>query len=173
MSRKRAKLDATGMPWQEFVAAYQIAMSALMGEGAPPPVEMDGTPDDGEEASDAPGVTIAEETGEIPPDVRERLQKDPYARVVLALREHFGPGYPFYRPFIYRFWSLYDLVHRGQLPEWVEPKEDGTMGLHPALLLAASEVKLTKKGKLPTNRFRERVREVIAEEIEKAQIPDA
>ena len=155
------------MPWQEFVAAYQIAMRALMGADAPSPVEMAQTDD--EAASDEPDMTIAEVTGEIPQDVRDRLQKDPYARVVLALREHFGPGYPFYRPFIYRFWSLYDLVHRGQLPEWVVPKEDGTMGLHPALLLAASDVKLTKKGKLPANRFRGRVRQIIAEELVKAE----
>ena len=43
------------------------------------------------------------------------------------------------------------------------------MGLHPALLLAASDVKLTKKGKLPANRFRGRVRQIIAEELVKAE----
>jgi len=169
MSRKHAKLDANGIPWKEFVSAYQVAMGALMSDGTQSPsVSLTGSDDDAEASEvEVDSVSIAETASDLPADVRERLKKDPYARVVVALRAHFGPGYPYYRPFIYRFWSLYDLVHRGQLPEWVESKEDGTMGLHPALLLAASDVKLTKKGKLPTNHFRERVRTIISEEMGK------
>ena len=172
MSRKRTGLDANAIPWQDFVAGYRVAMEAIMGEGAPDPVEVAAdTPADAVLAGPAHGEADADpssdasaSTASDPDAARARLEKDPYARVLVALRAHFGPSYPLYRPLLYRFWGLYDLVHRGRLPEWVAPTEDGTLGLHPALLLAAADVKLTKKGKLPVDRFRERVQQIIEDE---------
>ena len=218
MAPKRPKLDANPIPWQEFLTGYRVAMSALMGEGAPAPVQTvdDKLPRDEisqaypgrnvgprapfAEASDAtpeatsggtrsrsqrPGALLRKgPSGDVPdhaspdaivppgaaisPELRAKLERDPYSRVLLALRDHFGPDYPYYRAFLYRFWSLYDLVHRNQVPEFAQAKGDGTLGLHPALLLAAADVKLTKKGRFPLNRFRDRVVEIIARELKRA-----
>ena len=147
MSKASGKLTVpTGaVPWREFAMGYQIGMRALGGEI--PDELLQGL----DEAPDGPRTQAA----------RERLEKDPNLRVSLSVREYFGPSYPLLRPLLYRFWSLYDLVHRGQVDEWVTRNEDGSaQSLHSALLLAAAEVKLTKKGKLPANRFRERVEEL-------------
>ncbi|MFT5391057.1 MAG: hypothetical protein ACI8PT_001248 [Gammaproteobacteria bacterium] len=180
MARKRASLDSNAMPWTEFIAGYRIAMGALMGPGSQSPVALEagspaaqrladlenhGEPSEvlsGDENVPVESVPVENMT----PEMRTKLEADPYSRVLLALREHFGQGYPYYRPLLYRFWGLYDLVHRGRLANWVQSREDGTLGLHPALLLAASEVKLTKKGKFPVDRFCAQVTQIIATEME-------
>jgi hypothetical protein len=175
MARKRASLDSNAMPWTEFIAGYRIAMGALMGPGSQSPVGLEaGSPAaqrlaDLENHGEQSEVLSADESVPVEnmtPQMRAKLDADPYSRVLVALREHFGKGYPYYRPLLYRFWGLYDLVHRGRLANWVQSRDDGTLGLHPALLLAASEVKLTKKGKFPVDRFCAQVTQIIATEMD-------
>ena len=67
--------------------------------------------------------------------------------------------------FALRFWALLDLVRREEIEQWVTRDDNGQPSqLHPALLLAASEVRMTKRSKFPSNRFRARVEEIISNE---------
>ena len=90
-------------------------------------------------------------------------RSDPFATVVRAAEAHFGDDGERAKSFLYRFWALMDLVAKGQLTSWVTT-ENETQRLHPVLLLAAAEVRMTKKARFPTKRFVQYVEEVIRTE---------
>lgn len=94
-------------------------------------------------------------------DATER--SDPFATVVRAAEAHFGGDGERAKSFLYRFWALMDMVTKGQLTPWVTT-ENETQRLHPVLLLAAAEARMTKKGRFPAKRFVQYVEEVIRTE---------
>ncbi|MCH9670773.1 MAG: hypothetical protein K0U93_04920 [Gammaproteobacteria bacterium] len=70
------------------------------------------------------------------------------------------------KDFAVRFRAMLDLVSRELVEDWVTRDESGhPIKLHPALLLAAAEVRMTKTSRFPMKRFRARVFEIIAEEV--------
>ena len=109
------------------------------------------------------GFQIANETLE---EHSNLAQKESYNAVMFALRGHFGEGYVFIRNFMSRFNGLVDLVSCGELEPWLLGAEqaDKPRTLHPALLLAASDVRMTRTGRFPSKRFRARVDEIIRTE---------
>lgn len=92
---------------------------------------------------------------------------DPIMTVVDAARGHFGDDNVHVKSFLYRFWALMDLVTKGQLAPWVSDVNQQQQ-LHPALLLAAAEVRMTKKGRFPAKRFVQHVEEIIRTESDAA-----
>ena len=152
MAKKASKptsRDLEAMPWQEFVLGFQIATEALERlhepEVAPP----------------------------FMPAGRKR-PRDPFVWTSLALAGRFGRDYPHLRNFHYRFWALMELLDGGHTDRWVtKSDEQPSRRLHPALLLAASEVKLTKNMKFPIKRFAARVEEIIRTEAEPPGEADA
>ncbi len=87
----------------------------------------------------------------------------------MAVSQHFGRDYAHLSSFHYRFWALMELLDGGHIDRFVLEQEEGVpRRLHPALLLAAAEVKLTKNAKFPSRRFTARVEEIIRTEGEEA-----
>lgn len=131
------------MPWQDFVLAFEIANQAL-------------------ESLDEPAVK--------PPFVRpvpNPGRRDPVRWVAFAMARHFGRDYPHLASFQHRYWALMHLVDGGFVDEWVTAGDEaGPRRLHPALLLAAAEVRLTRNAKFPARRFAARVAEIIRTELD-------
>ena len=143
-SRKKAKPAGTrieAMPWQDFAIAFEIANSALAHFTRPalrPPFRQP-------EASAG--------------------RSSPFLGVAFSLRRHFGPDYPHLDDFLHRYQALMALVEGGLVEAWVFPgDEDHPRRLHPALLLAAAEVRLTRNARFPSKRFAARVVEIIRTE---------
>lgn len=149
MGKKVKTSDLGPVPWQDFVVGFQVASEAL---------ELD----DLEQMPD-PGVSDATDAQRR--QAAKKLKEDPYLRVMIAVRNHFGADYPQLTRFMLRFWSLMDLLRRGHLNDWVTLDEaTNFQSFHPAVLLAAAEVKLSNKAKFPPNRFTARVLAIIEEE---------
>ena len=131
------------MPWQDFVLGFEIANEAL-------------------QSLEAPEVK--------PPFVRPTPhpgRRDPFRWVSVAVGRHFGRDYPHLANFRERFWALLQLLDSGFVDEWILPGDEaGPRRLHPALLLAAAEVRLTRNAKFPARRFAARVEEIIRTEVD-------
>ena len=96
---------------------------------------------------------------------RETLRRDPYLRVMVAVRNHFGQDYAHLACFMFRFWALIDLLRRKHIQQWVSVDEaTNFQEFHPAVLLAGAEVKLTGKAKFPPKRFVQHVERIIQDE---------
>ena len=87
-------------------------------------------------------------------------------RIVTALHDRFGREYTYLGSLLTRFWALLELIQGGHVDAWLIGGEPGgeSRNLHPALLLAAAEARLTKKGKFPIRRFCAQVEQIIREE---------
>ena len=131
------------MPWQDFVLGFEIANEAL-------------------ESLEEPSLK--------PPFVRPAAnpgRRDPFRWVSVAVARHFGRDYPHLSNFLYRFWALLQLLDAGSVDEWILPGDESSpRRLHPAMLLAAAEVRLTRKAKFPARRFAARVEEIIRTEVD-------
>ena len=137
------------MPWQDFVLGFQVATVAL----------------DDPMLDDLPKVEPGDATGEQLRRAHDRIKKDPFLRVVLAIQAHFGKDYHYQTSLTHRFWALLHLMRRGHLAAWITTNDEGTrQNFHPAVLLAAAEVKLTKNAHFPVNRFLTRVGDILEEE---------
>lgn len=138
-NRAGARIEA--MPWQDFAIAFEIANSTLAYFARPalrPPFRQP-------EAS--PGGS------------------SPFLGVAYSLRRHFGRDYPHLDAFLHRFQALMALVDGGLVEQWVVPADEHhPRRLHPALLLAAAEVRLTRNARFPSKRFAARVEEIIRTE---------
>jgi len=67
--------------------------------------------------------------------------------------------------FLYRFGGLYALIGHGVLSEWVPTNADGqAYEVHAAVLHAAAEVPMTKKGRFPRQVFIRKVQQIIDED---------
>lgn len=139
------------MPWQDFVVGFQIASEAL------------DSPPDGQ-----PTEPVAKD-----PESKQRQQqrgaaeRDPVLRVMSRTKEHFGAGYTHHATFMYRFWALMHLLRRGHIQHWITSSETNNFqSFHPAILLAAAEVKLTNTAKFPVKRFIAHVNTILEEELE-------
>ena len=131
------------MPWQDFVLGFEVANRAL-------------------EYLDQPAVK--------PPFVQpvsRPARRDPSLWFANVMARYFGQDYPHLANFQHRFWALMQLLEGGFVDEWVMPRdEESPRRLHPALLLAAAEVRLTRNARFPPKRFAERVAEIIRTEVE-------
>ena len=131
------------MPWQDFVLGFEVANEALQSLNEP--------------ALRPPFVQPVSHPG----------RRDPFRWVSVAVARHFGPTYPHLASFQHRFWGLMQLLDSGSVSEWVQSGEDAAQRrLHPAVLLAAAEVRLTRNGKFPARRFASRVEEIIRTELD-------
>ena len=142
---RKASLERSDepMPWQDFVIGYEVANQALL-------------------HLERPAVK--------PPFLRPEPhpgQRDPSRWISLAVARHFGRDYPHLVTFQRRFWALMQLIEGDDMSEWVSAVDDESpRRLHPALLLAAAEVRLTRNGKFPTRRFARRVAEIVRTELD-------
>ena len=152
MSKKIDKSQLAVVPWRDFVIGFQVAGNVLEVQ------DVDALPD----------VDLTDPTSENAIKAKQALKEDPYLRVLIAIRNHFGQTYPHLPSFIFRYWALMDLLRRGHITDWVTTNEEGFQSFHPAVLLAAAETKLTNAAKFPPNRFRQRVTAIIAEETDEA-----
>ena len=131
------------MPWQDFVLGFELATQALESLSEP--------------AVKPPFVRPAQAPG----------RRDPFLWVSAAVARHFGRDYPHLENFQRRFWAFMQLLEGGVVDEWVMPVDDESpRRLHPALLLAAAEVRLTRNAKFPARRFAARVEEIIRTEVD-------
>ena len=144
---KRVGARIEAMPWQDFAIAFEIANATLAYLTRPalrPPFR-------------EPEASAG--------------NSSPFLGMAIALRRHFGPDYPHLDSFLHRFQALMALVDGGLVERWVIPEdEDHPRRLHPALLLAAAEVRLTRNARFPSKRFAARVEEIIRTESDP---PDA
>lgn len=149
--KKSTKRSIEPMPWQDFVLGFQVATQAIERLNGP-------------EVS-APFMDQAQGA---------RGRQDPFYVVAMAVGQHFGREYAHLNSFHYRFWALMELLDNRQIDRFVLEQEEGVpRRLHPALLLAAAEVKLTKNGKFPSRRFVARAEEIIRIEGEGEDSPPA
>ncbi len=150
MAKKLDKDNLVPMPWRDFVVGFQLATHAL----------------DDSNLEDLPPANPTDPQSRRLRAQQEAIRRDPFMRVLIAVQEHFGQRYRYLSSFVHRFWALVQLTERGHLARWLLTAEGGTSqrGYHPAVLLAAAEVRLTKKAKFPVDRFLARVAEIVAEE---------
>ena len=149
MSKKIEKASLSPMPWRDFVLGFQVATTAL----------------ENPNLEDIPPVNPDDPTSKKLHDTQVAIQKDPFLRVLLAAQHHFGDGYEHLGKFVYRFWALIHLLKRGHIKEWITHDEESDFqSFHPAVLLAAAEVKLTNNARFPPKRFVERVHTIMEEE---------
>jgi hypothetical protein len=67
--------------------------------------------------------------------------------------------------FLYRFEGLQALIQQGVLDDWVHLSTDGqAYEMHPAVLDAAAEVSMTKKGRFPRQAFLRTVQHIADED---------
>ena len=138
-----AEQDPGPMPWQDFVLGFEVANEALQSLEEP--------------TVKPPFVQPLSHPG----------RNDPFRWVSVAVTRHFGPSYPHLSNFLNRFWALLQLLDAGSVNEWILPgDEKSPRRLHPAMLLAAAEVRLTRKAKFPARRFVARVEEIIRTEMD-------
>ena len=135
------------MPWRDFVLGFEAATRMLAVA----------------RAARAPVLYLNDPTAVARRAARQGAANDPYNQVSYAAREQLGEGHEYLGCFNYRFWALIGLYQRGHLSQWVTPREGESEAtvFHPAVLLAAAEVKLTKNGRFPIRQFIERVEEII------------
>lgn len=147
---KRINMSAVGpMPWRDFVLGFEIASRAL---------ENDAAVNRADTALDNAG------TGQTRA-LKERIRKDPFLRVLDCVQRYFGRSYQHTSSFTYRFWALLHLMRRGHIAHWMhESAESDRQQYHPAVLLAAAEVKLTRNAHFPADRFNARVEQIIEQE---------
>ena len=118
MSKKIDKLKMAPMPWREFVVGFQIASQAL----------------------DQPDPAESPRTEPVDADARKRqpqpgaIERDPVARVMMRIKDHFGEGYVHHASFMYRFWALMHLLQRGHIQAWITSSEENKFqSFHPAV----------------------------------------
>lgn len=97
-----------------------------------------------------------EEDGEVRRLNLREMSNSPQGRMVQIMHDHFGHDFEQYRSAILRFNALLDLLRKDALAAWMVPMPEG-MRMHPAILITAATLKLTKGGLFPPARF---VREV-------------
>lgn len=121
--------DTAPVPWRDFVTTFQLASRRIGDLGA------------------APAGT--------PPAGAGREYTKPLEIVTGAIAELFGPDYEHASGLAYRFFALIELITRGDLDAWLvrEAHDADEFGIHPALLLAAADVKLTRTGRFPLRRL--------------------
>lgn len=150
MRKKIDKAHLSPIPWRDFVIGFQIAADVL----------------EAETMSELPDVDLIEPDSDKALRSKAALKNDPYLRVLIAIRNHFGTDYSHLNSFIIRYWALIGLVRQGHISDWITSDEDGFQNFHPAVLLAASESKLTNTAKFPPRRFCQSVETIINEESE-------
>ena len=151
MSKKIDKTKMGPMPWQEFVMGFQVASEALDNPAQEQPPVLDTQDPDSKKHQEQLAA----------------IERDPVLRVMLRTKEHFGAGYIHHATFMYRFWALMHLLRRGHIQEWITSSESNDFqSFHPAVLLAAAEVKLTNSAKFPVKRFIAHVEHIIEQESE-------
>lgn len=91
------------------------------------------------------------------------MQNSPEGRMISILHEHFGHDYEENRSAILRFYALVKLLRDGTLSRWAPENAEGA-SLHPAVLVAASTMKLTKGGDFPPAKFQQEVQRLVAED---------
>ena len=91
-----------------------------------------------------------------------KMQNSPEGRMISILHDHFGDDQESERSAILRFYALMKMLREGTIAEWAkETPEMSTM--HPAILITAATMKLTKGGGFPPAKFQQEVRRLIAE----------
>jgi hypothetical protein len=89
----------------------------------------------------------------------------PLGRIVIAAREYFASNDDDdqeHLNFLYRFGGLHALIGNGALSEWVPQSADGqAYEVHAAVIHAAAELPMTKKGRFPRQAFIRKVQQIM------------
>lgn len=90
------------------------------------------------------------------------MQNSPEGRMIAVLHEFFGHDQEEDRSALLRFYALMKLLRDGTISKWTEEKPEGST-LHPAILVTAATLKLTKGGGFPPVKFQQEVQRLITE----------
>jgi hypothetical protein len=90
------------------------------------------------------------------------MQRSPEGRVISILHDYFGQSQEEDRSALLRFYALMKLMRDGTISKWTEENPEGS-ALHPAILVTAATLKLTKGGGFPPVKFQQEVQRLIAE----------
>tara|TARA_Y100000588_G_scaffold375390_1_gene451660 strand:- start:363 stop:824 length:462 start_codon:yes stop_codon:yes gene_type:complete len=149
MAQKIDKQALAPMPWRDFVIGFQVAADAL----------------DNPRLDEVPPIDPENPRSKQMHEAHVAIQKDPFLRVTISVRNHFGEDYAHMASFVYRFWALLHLLRKGHLSDWITVDDDRQFqSFHPAVLLAAAEARLSDKARFPPKRFIETVEQIITEE---------
>ena len=79
----------------------------------------------------------------------------PFRRAALALKTELGDDDARFKSALWRFCAVMELYQRRALSPWARASGErpDTEAIHPAVLDVASEMRLSKSGKLPRDRF--------------------
>jgi hypothetical protein len=86
----------------------------------------------------------------------DEMRSSPQGRIVKIMHKYFGQSFEEDRSALLRFHALMDLLRKDALSDWITGPPDSP-SMHPAILVTAATMKLTKGGLFPPARF---VREV-------------
>ena len=97
-----------------------------------------------------------------------RFTDNPMNRAIFAVKQHFGDDHQQLLNFTMRFFALMDIFRKNAVAEWIKDDLDNprAKAIHPAVIYAAAEVKLNKKGDFPLKKFLARVKEIAHTQIE-------
>jgi len=140
-------------------------------------------PMDRERFTDAFGAILEAAARPLPRDMLENpicLENDdgststlhftdhPLRRLIVAAGDYFASDdadNQEHLNFLYRFEGLQCLIQQGVLGDWVHASTDGqAYEMHPAVLDAAAEVPMTKKGRFPRQAFLRKVQQIVDED---------
>ena len=107
-------------------------------------------------------VDLMDKTGSTRRINMSALQHSAEGRMIAIVHEHFGDDYEQYRSALLRFYALSKLLRDGTLSAWIEETRRGP-SLHPAILITAATMKLTKGGGFAPMKFQKEVQRVVAE----------
>jgi hypothetical protein len=95
-----------------------------------------------------------------------QLAGHPMHRPLLAARDYFGDQVKEFQNFLLRFWALMGLIETNILCDWVrEALEKGGTELHPSVIYACAEVRLTENGLLPVETLLQKTQQIANEEF--------
>ena len=135
---------------ERFVAAFDAVMEA----------DEQRIPD---ERLEPFGVTWEKDDGSM---MELQLAGHPMHRPLLAARDYFGDQVKEFQNFLLRFWALMGLIETNILCDWVrEALEKGGIELHPAVIYACAEVRLTENGLLPVETLLQKTQQIANEEF--------
>ena len=90
------------------------------------------------------------------------MHKSTEGRMVAIFHNHFGQDFEQERSAILRFYALMKLLRDGSITKWTQETPE-VSSMHPAILITAATMKLTKGGGFPPAKFQQEVQRLISE----------
>lgn len=90
-----------------------------------------------------------------------KLSDTPFNRAGIALKQHYREDEERFLSALFRFRALMELITKDALGPWMRSsiRREGSSRIHPAVLDVASQMRLSRNGKFPVNKFLEAVKD--------------